>query len=73
MQEEEIQHHIHNMKGSSQWRKDRQCIYIKELTITTDLRNDSQKISYSQGKTAHMGTLSFIVSSRDAHSLLWVP
>ena len=43
-----------------------------KLTITTDLRNDSQKISYNHGKTAHMGVLSFLVPSRDVHSLFWV-
>ena len=33
----------------------------------------SYKISYKHGKTAHMGILSFIVPSRDVHSLFWVP
>ena len=60
------------MKGCSQWRKDRQCIYAKELTITTYLGKDSWKIIYNHGKTAHMGTLSFIVPYQDLHSLFWV-
>ena len=73
VQEEEIQDQIHHMKGCSQWRKDRQCIYSIELTITTDLEKDRWKMSYNHGETAHMGTLSFIVPSRDVHSLFWVP
>ena len=73
MQEEEIQDQIQNMKGCSQLRKDRQCIYSLELRTTTDLEKDSWTISYNPWKTAHMGTLSFIVPSRDVHSLFCVP
>ena len=73
VQEEQIQNEIHNMKGCSQREKDRRCIYIKELKITTDSGKDSWKISYIHGKTAHMGTFSLIVLSRDVRSLLRFP
>ena len=45
----------------------------RKLTITTDLGKDGEKKSYNHGKTAHMGTLSFIVLSRDVHSLFLRP
>ena len=57
------------MKGCSQCRRDRQCIYTIELSRTTDLEKGSWKISYNHGKTAHTGTLSFIVPSRDVQTL----
>ena len=41
--------------------------------MTTDLGKDTLKISYKHGKTAHMFILSFIVQSRDVHSLFLVP
>ena len=48
-------------------------VSTKELTITTELGKDSWKIFNNHVKTADVGSLSFIVPSRDGHSLFWVP
>ena len=54
------------MKGCSQWRKVRQCIYTKELTKTTYF----EKIIRTLPTWALSASM---VPSRDVHSLFWVP
>ena len=46
-----MQDQIQDMKGCSQWGKDRQCIYTKEIHKDNRFRNDNWK-------TAPTGTLS---------------
>ena len=52
------------MKRCSQWRTDRQYIYTKELTKTTDL----EKIV---GKLPTWAVFPFMLLSRDMDSLFW--